>query len=90
MRLHKECFDALMQHRIVNITSSHTNMDSALMTTVKMLRKDPSPIALNAVIDATSFKTLVGKLLHYVPDTEIAMTVAYLKDVSSLLELLYL
>ena len=45
-------------------------------------------MALKAVIDATSFKTLVGKLLHYVLDTERAMTVACLKDVSSLLAMI--
>ncbi len=88
MRLHKECFDALMQHRIMEVTCSHTNMDSDLMAAVQMLRKDPNAMTLNAVIDSKPFKSLVAQLLHCLPNTEGAMTICYLKDISSLLAMI--
>ncbi len=54
----------------------------------QMLRKDQIAMTLNAVIDSKPFKSLVAQFLHCVPKTEGAMTICYLKDISSLLAII--
>eukprot|EP00795_Rhopilema_esculentum_P005340 gene5340-512_t len=85
MRLHKECFDALVQFRIEHITDGHSKTDPHLMATIEKLRKEPSPSTMNDLIYHPSFAVLCQNVLCYEEESEGHLTVQYLKDVSSTL-----
>eukprot|EP00795_Rhopilema_esculentum_P014823 gene14823-5939_t len=55
MQLLKECFDALGQFRIEDLTGTYSNTDVELLSALKMLRKNPSASSINDVM-----KTLRG------------------------------
>ena len=85
MRIHKEIFDAFVQTRIESITDSYENTDAQLVTDLKRLRTEPSESCLSTVLGSDHFSKLVDQLLTYTPGTQSELTVAYLKDVSSML-----
>ena len=87
MRVHKECFDALVQYRIEKITNGHMDIESNLMSSLSNLRQNPNPSSLEEVIKLDSFSSLVGKILEFKEGSEAHFTVSYLKDVSTLLSL---
>ena len=60
-------------------------MDESLLEKVKLLRMDPSPASLLRVVEAEEFDLLVGAITECDEETDGAMTVAYLKDISLML-----
>ena len=50
MRIHKECFDVLVQFRIEQITKQTTKIDANLKEKIKILRQNPSKESLNQVL----------------------------------------
>ena len=47
MHVHKECFDALVQYKFEELTSSLANIDGELKTSLIAIRKEPSSETLN-------------------------------------------
>ncbi len=50
MRIHKECFDALVQLRIEQITKQNTKINPVLKEKIKVLGQNPSKESLNQVL----------------------------------------
>ena len=84
-RLHKECFDVLVQLRIENITNHHKETDETLLAYLKDLRTNPSSSNIEKVLELPSFEKLCDDIMRYVDGTEENLTVTYLKDVSLML-----
>ena len=88
LRMHKECFDALVQQRIETITKGFSLMDPALLAAVKSLRKNPNSKTFEIVMSQPSLDSLVEDITVYKQYTEEHVTVSYLKDVSVMLSML--
>ena len=85
MRIHKECFYALVQLRIEQITKQNTEIDADLKEKIKILRQDPNKESLNQVLSQDSFTALVSDVLSFKDGSEGNFTMMYLKDVSTML-----
>eukprot|EP00112_Aurelia_sp_Birch-Aquarium-sp1_P023401 Seg6964.2 transcript_id=Seg6964.2/GoldUCD/mRNA.D3Y31 product="hypothetical protein" protein_id=Seg6964.2/GoldUCD/D3Y31 len=88
MRIHKEVFDALVQFKIAEATQSHTKTEPEFLSSLVALRKDPSPCTVEKVIESPGFNILLSDLAQADNFTEASMTLAYLKDVSSMLAMI--
>ena len=88
MRIHKECFDALVQFRIEQITKQNTKIVADLKENIKILRQNPSKESLNQVLCHDSFSALVSDVLSFKDGTEGHFTIMYLKDVSTMLAMI--
>ena len=87
IRVHKECLDALVQHRVEKITNDHMDIESNLMSFLSNLRKNSNPSSLEEVMKVDSLSSLVRQILEFKEESEALFTVSYLKDVSALLSL---
>ena len=86
MRVLKESFDALVQHHIEGLTNDYMDMHQSLLSELVNLRKSPSPETLHNVVNSTEFNDTFLELFATIGQ-HASMTVAYLKDMSSLLAL---
>ena len=84
MRIHKEGFDALAQHRIDNMTSNYENLDKKLLENLKQLRLSPSSHITQEILGSNEFIQFM-KTFELTTDPRSSMTMQYLKDVSLLL-----
>ena len=84
MRIHKEGFDALAQHRIDNMTSNYENLDKKLLENLKQLRLSPSSHIIQEILGSNEFIQFM-KTFELTTDTRSSMTMQYLKDVSLML-----
>ena len=50
MRIHKECFDALVQLKVEELTKNHTGTDPELLTSLVAFRKEHRPSLLETVM----------------------------------------
>ena len=87
MRLHKECFDALVQFRIESLTENLAKMSPILKEATISLRKSPSPESLDTLVNLHEFNVLAMEILQYEVGSDGELTVTYLKDASLLLSL---
>ena len=87
LRVHKECFDALVQLRIETLTDNHATTPPYLLVKFQNLRRFPSFDSLNSVMKSAYFETLCSNILRFVHGSESHLTVTYLKDVSLILPL---
>ncbi len=86
MRVLKESFDALVQFFAETTTNNYTDMESELLQRLTDLRLEPTPGAVDKVLDLESFETFFLQLKTE-SSTQKGMTVAFLRDISSLLAL---
>ena len=87
MRVHKECFDALVQFRVEAITTNLSTMSPILKEAISSLRKDPSPATLETLMNLDEFDFIAKEILRYQQGSDGELTVTYLKDVSLMLSL---
>jgi len=87
LRVHKECFDALVQLRIEGLTNNHSATSPDLLARLQKLRQTPTYDNLNNVMESADFNALCGEVLSFADGTEGHLTVTYLKDVSLILAL---
>ena len=87
MRIHKEMFCALVQFRVESLTSNYDTMDAKLKELFLKLKSDPSSQNLDEILHNPEFESLSEEILKTTEGTESEMTIAYLKDVSSMLAL---
>ena len=85
MRIHKECFDALVQFKVGIVTESHNKTESEFLSSLVAVRKSPSSSTVERVINSPGFNDFLADLAGSVDGTEASMTMAYLQDVSSML-----
>ena len=62
MRVHKECFDALVQFKVEEITSGHTNTEPELLFSLVALRKQPCSSTVDNVLKSPGFEKLLSDL----------------------------
>ena len=86
MRVLKESFDALVQFFAETTTNNYTDMESELLQRLTDLRLEPTPGAVDKVLDLESFETFFLQLKTE-SSTQKGMTVAFLREISSLLAL---
>ena len=87
MRLHKETFSGLVQHRVETLTSNFANVSAQLLKALQQLKSEPNPAHLNRVMKNANFTKLYRRVISPGQGSECQMTVAYLQDVSALLAL---
>ena len=84
MRVHKECFDALVQYKFEDLTSNLENMNQELKDMLIEIRKGPSSETL--LLNTEEFKIVASQILQCKSEfSESNMTIEYLKVVSSML-----
>ncbi|XP_057316865.1 uncharacterized protein LOC130657893 [Hydractinia symbiolongicarpus] len=86
MRILKESFAALVQYRTEQLRDNYASLSDGLRESLKSLRENPSTEALEAVIELDEFEELVREISSCESPQQ-TMTVAYLRDISSLLAL---
>ena len=84
MRIHKEGFDALCQHRMENLTDDYRNIDETLLHNLKILRKTPSSEAVQQIMSSKEFLEFLSDF-EATTDIRSTMTMQYLRDVSLML-----
>ena len=85
MRVHKECFDALVQYKFEDLNSNLENMNQELKDMLIEIRKGPSE-TLDRLLNTEEFKIVASQILQCKSEfSEGNMTIEYLKDVSSML-----
>ena len=87
LRVHKECFDALVQLRIERLTDNHRTTAPDLLVQLQTLRRFPSSANLDSVMKSIDFGSLCSNILNFGDGTEEHLTIKYLKDVSLILAL---
>ena len=85
IRLHKECFCALVQFRVESLTAKYTDIDAGLIALFQYLKHNPSPSLNKEVVENAKFHQ--NSIISSVDGTQSKMSIEYLKDVSSLLTL---
>ena len=85
MRILKESFNALVQYSFEKAMLENGDDFSEIKNVILNLRKETTSANLEAVLQHFSFEVLVEKILDDKKGTQSKMTVAYLKDISSLL-----
>ena len=88
MRIHKECFDSLMQLRVESITKNHREMNNELLSAIIDLRRSPNASSLKYMMSLSSFNDLFQSMKCVESKSEGEMTITYLKDVSSMLTMI--
>ena len=87
MRLHKETFNALIKFRAESLTSNFTMMNVELLSQLQSLQRQPNAENLKIILDSNSFSQQFEQTITLCEGTESRMTIAYLRNVSSLLAL---
>ena len=87
LRVHKECFDALVQLRIEGLTNDFSSTSANLLAKLRALRRGPTSNSLLNVMESPEFDELCRKVLHFSVGTEEHLSVQYLKDISLILAL---
>ena len=87
MRVHKECFDALIQYRIENLTGGLSKLSSTLLEAMRSVRVNPSTVTLQNLMHLQEFEDIVDNVLRYEKGSDSELTVSYLRDVSLMLSL---
>ena len=85
MRMLKESLNALVQYSFEKAMLENGDDFSEIKNVILNLRKETTSANLEAVLQHFSFEVLVEKILDDKKGTQSKMTVAYLKDISSLL-----
>ncbi len=86
MRILKESFDALIQYQAEQLSTNYANISDDLRKKLTSLRANPSSETLQAVIQLQTFESIFIEIMK-TDSPQKKMTVAYLKDISSLLAL---
>ena len=89
MRVHKECFTSLVQYRAEDLTCAYESMDETLKLQLIDLIKVPKAEKLETILNSPSFKQLYEQIFSHNDGTESQMTISYLKDISSLLAMVF-
>ena len=84
MRLIKESFNALIQHRVKSLTEDFACVNNELLDNLQRLRGNPSLENVDLKISSNTFNDLYNRIFK-TTGTQGKITVTYLKDVSSLL-----
>ena len=79
LRVHKECFDALVQLRIERLTDNHRTTAPDLLVQLQTLRRFPSSANLDSVMKSIDFGSLCSNILNFGDGTEEHLTIKYLK-----------
>ena len=85
MRIIKENFNALVQYSFEKAMLENRDDFSEIKNVILNLRKETTSANLEAVLQHFSFEVLVEKILDDEKGAQSEMTVAYPKDISSLL-----
>ena len=80
MRIHKEGFDALCQHRMENLTDDYRDIDETLLHNLEILRKTPSSEAVQQIMSSKEFLEFLSDF-EATTDIRSTMTMQYLRDV---------
>ena len=86
MRLHKEGFCALDHSRFEDLTCSYKSIDQELIEQLVTLRQFPSNELVEEIISMGQFTSLLNQITN-TTGTESEMTLTYLRDVSTMLEI---
>ena len=89
MRVHKECFTSLVQYHAEDLTCAYESMDETLKLQLIDLIKVPKAEKLETILNSPSFKQLYEQIFSHNDGTESQMTISYLKDISSLLAMVF-
>ena len=90
MRIIKEMFCALVQYRVKELTNDYNDMDMTLKSLFLNLRRKPTAEKLNLILSNNKFKNLFGKKnFNDSHGTESKTTVCFLRDVSTLLAMVF-
>ena len=76
-----------MQHRVEEITNNYKNLDDNSKELFRLLKSFPCKENLEAILNKKEFNDLCDNIILEQNGTESKTTIAYLKDVSSLLAL---
>lgn len=87
MRMHKESFSALVQHRVEALTSNFAKVSPQLINVFEQLNLEPNRAHQSRVMQKKDFKKLYRRASSLGKGSECQITVAYLQDVSALLAL---
>ena len=83
MRVHKECFYALVQYKFEDLTSNLENMNQELKDMLIEIRKGPSSETLDRLLNTEEFKIVASQILQCKSEfSEGNVTIEYLKDAS--------
>ena len=85
LRLMKESFNALIQHRVKSLTEDFTCVNNELFDNLQRLRGNPSLENVDLIISSNTFNDLYNRIFKTTGKGQ--NTLAYLKDVSMLLSL---
>ena len=86
MRILKESFNALIQYRAERLSNNYSTIPVELRESLENLREKPSPETLEEVAGQNAFEEIFEELTS-ARSPQQSMTVAYLRDISSLLAL---
>ena len=87
MRVHKECFNTLVQYKFEDLTSNLENMNQELKDMlIEIWKGGPSAETPERLLSTEEFKIVASQILQCKSEfSEGNMTIEYLKDVSSML-----
>ena len=78
MRVRKECFDAVIQYRIENLTGGLSKLSSTLLEAMRSVRVNPSTVTLQNLMHLQEFEDIVDNVLRY-EGSDSELTVSYLR-----------
>ena len=78
-------FCALVQTRVEQLSSDYESMDKDLKDMFLQLQSNPSAALLESIVTHPKFQNLFEGIMQESEGTDCQMSVAYIKDVSSLL-----
>ena len=87
MRVHKECFDALVQYRIENLTENLSKLSSDMVDVMRQLRFNPTTETIENLMKLQEFNDIVSCVLQYEKGSDAELTVNYVKDICLMLSL---
>ena len=87
MRISKELFCVLVQHKVETLTSKYQEMDFELKNQFIGLTQDSGLEKIAAIMKNEAFNVLFSQIMDDTVGTETKMTIYFLKDFSSLLAL---
>ena len=86
MRIHKEAFDALVQHRVEHITDNFNSVNRTLLSMLKELRISPSSDTIHLILSSKEFSEFFN-VFKIMTDTRSQMSIQYLRDISVMLSI---
>ena len=89
MSIYKESFAAIVQLKVETITDKYVNMDENLINLFNKIVNQPDNTVFNSIMESQQFKELYSHIVTPSEGTESKMTIEYLKDVSSLLSMVW-